>query len=202
MILNLIQEFFMPINLASYTFDLHHIIFGDVVSIAFLAETLFRTIIIYFYTLANVRIFQTRSIAQLTIFDLITIILLGPAVGDTIFYHNIPIISAMITISTIVFLSKIVSMVTERVDFLESILEGEPVLVVKDGKILKENLRNADLSEEELNVRLRIKGIRNLGQIEYAVIEASGQVSVILYDKPIAGSSTLNHFDHNNSAPV
>ena len=189
----------MPINLTSYTFDLHHIIFGDVISIAFLAETLFRTIVIYFYTLANVRIFQTRSIAQLTIFDLITIILLGPAVGDTIFYHNIPIISAMITISTIVFLSKIVSMITERIDFLETILEGEPVLVVKNGKIIKGNLRTTNLSEEELDVRLRIKGIRNIGQIEYAVIEASGQVSVILYDKPVEGTSTLNHFEHNNA---
>lgn len=183
----------MP-GLENYCFSLQKIFFGEIFEPCFLAEIILRTTIMYTYTLINIRLFRTRSLAQLTSFELIIVIALGSAVGDPMFYPDIPLINGMLTITTIVILTKLISVLTERSDTFETIIEGQPRLVIKNGEIIKEALRQANISKEELFARLRFKGIENTGQVHYAFIENSGQLSVINANNPIDGVSTLNHF--------
>lgn len=186
----------MPIaSLHEYCFDCYRIFLGTHFVPFFLLEIVIRTTIMYTYTLINIRLFRTRSIAQLTSFELIIVIALGSAVGDPMFYQEIPLINGMVTITTIVVLTKIISVLTERYDRFETIIEGQPRLVIKNGEILKDALRKADISKEELFARLRYRGIDNTGQVHYAFIENSGQLSVLLAQTPFEGVSTLNHFE-------
>ena len=161
----------------------------------FLFEIALRTSIMYLYTIINIRLFRTRSIAQLTSFELIIVIALGSAVGDPMFYPEIPLINGMITITTIVILTKFISMVARSNDPFESIVVGQPIVLIKDGEILQDNVTHADISKEELNARLRYHGIKNTGEVAYAVLEVSGQLSVITAEHPKKGISTLNHFE-------
>ena len=182
-------------NWDSYTLDFVKMFLGKQFVPIFLLEIVIRTSIMYLYTLINIRLFRTRSIAQLTSFELLIVIALGSAIGDPMFYPEIPLINGMITISTIVILTKLISMLTERSQTFELLMEGHPILIIEQGEIIKANLRTKDISEEELFARLRLKGIKNIGQVEYAFIETSGQLSVIEYKESKPGLSTLNHID-------
>ncbi len=179
----------------TYSADLYTMFFGKQLNLFFLGEVVIRTAIMYGYTLLNIRLFRTRSIAQLTSFELIIVIALGSAIGDPMFYPEIPLINGMVTITTIVLLTKLISILTERSSIFQLLLEGEPVLIIEQGELIKANLRSKDISEEELFARLRLRGIKNIGQIEYAFIETSGQLSIIEYETPKPGMSTLNHID-------
>lgn len=186
----------MPVpSLQTYCFDCYRIFLGTHFVPFFLVEVMLRTTIMYTYTLVNIRLFRTRTIAQLTSFELIIVIALGSAVGDPMFYAEIPLINGMVTITTIVILTKLISVLTERSDRFETLIEGQPRLVIKNGEILKQALRKADISQEELFARLRYRGIENTGQVHYAFIENSGQMSVIEAKNPKEGVSTLNHFE-------
>ena len=182
------------LELENYYFCCQDIFFGKVFMPLFFAEIALRTAVMYLYTLLNIRLFRTRTIAQLTSFELIIVIALGSAVGDPMFYSETPLINGMVTITTIVLLTKFISMLT-RFDALEKMIEGEPRLLIKDGEIIKPALRKSDISLEELFSRLRYRGIENTGQVLYAFLETSGQMSVILAKQPKEGVSTLNHFD-------
>jgi uncharacterized membrane protein YcaP (DUF421 family) len=174
--------------------NLYAIFFGATFNAAFLLEIVIRTTVMYLYTLINLRVFKTRSIAQLTSFELIIVIALGSAVGDPMFYPT-PLINGMMTITIIVILTKLISIFNERSQIFELLMEGKPELIIKNGEIIKANLRRKNISEEELFSRLRYKGIKNIGEVEYAFIETSGQMSVIEYKDPRPGLSTLNHID-------
>lgn len=182
-------------DMNGYTFSLYNMFLGEHFVPIFLFEIFLRTFIMYSYTLVNIRLLRTRSVAQLTSFELIIVIALGSAVGDPMFYPEIPLINCMVAITTIVALTKGISIITQMNDPLEKLIVGDPIMILKNGELLPKKLRKANLSIEELNARLRNKGIKNTGQVEYAFIETSGQLSVIEAAEPREGTSTLNHFD-------
>lgn len=176
--------------------NVYHMFLGkEPLQIAFLFEIIIRTTVMYFYTLVNIRVFRPRPITQQTSFELIIIIALGTALADPMFYPQIPLVVGMIAVTLLVLLTKIVAMLTEKSTILEKLIEGQPTLIIKNGTILKEQLHNIDLSEEELFEKLRLQGIKNIGHVEYAFIEASGQLSVIKDKNPKEGISTLNHIE-------
>lgn len=163
------------------------------VSIMFLVEIMLRTAIMYFYTLVNIRLFRARTITQLTSFELIIVIAFGTAMGDPMFYTDVPLINGMVCVTVMVLLTKFAAILTARYDTMERLIEGVSIMVIKNGEIIKAGMSQANLSEEELFERLRLHGIKNVGQIEYAFLEASGQLSIITSKEPKNGTSTLNH---------
>lgn len=173
------------------TFDLTRMVLGTQTSCILLAEIALRTGIMYLYTLINIRIFKTRNIAQLTLADLIIVIALGSAVGDPMMYINVPLVQAMVSITTIILITKGIAILVEHNNFAEKMIEGEEITLIKNGELLKNNMRTANLSQDELFARLRLHGIQNTGEITYAFLETSGQVSIIKAKTSTEGVSTL-----------
>ena len=186
------------IGLEDYLFNFHKVILGDPFVPYFLIEIILRSTTMYTYTLINLRLMRTRCMAQLTTFELVIVIALGSAVGDPMFYPEVPLIYGMVTITTMILLTKFISIITERNEMIETIIEGQPRMVIKHGEILKDKLRHADISKEELFSRLRYHGIRNVGQIDYAFIENSGKLSIIRSNHPKEGDSTLDHWKNSD----
>jgi uncharacterized membrane protein YcaP (DUF421 family) len=171
----------------------YDIFFDDYKSSAIIIELIFRTIFIYSYTLINIRlIMDKRALSQLSPFQLIIIIALGTAIGDPMVYDQTPLINCMIVITTVLLLEKAISTLMDRNDTFEKIIVGQPTLLIKDGLILSDNLRMCGLTKEELFAQLRTAGIRDIGQIEHAYLETSGQVSVVKAKDPLIIESTIN----------
>lgn len=167
-------------------FDLGRMFLGDAPAL-FYAEILVRTVIIYGYTLLLIRWIGGRSVAQLSMVDTLLVIALGSAVGDATFYDDVPLLQAMMVITVIVGLNKLIDTLNERSSRFKHIIDGRTVAVVANGRILPEGLRHRDLSALEVQAMLRGAGIANLGEVECAYLEAGGGLSVFRRDQPRPG---------------
>jgi uncharacterized membrane protein YcaP (DUF421 family) len=154
-------------------------------------EVVFRTTFLFLYTLVLVRALGKRGMGELSPFDLIIIVGLGSAVGDPMFYADVPLMHGMIVIAVIVGLQTILARLTQRNPTLERLVESAPVLLVADGEINSEALKEEELSEAELFMNLRMAEIENLAQVRMAFIEPNGRVTVFKNEHGGTGRSVL-----------
>jgi uncharacterized membrane protein YcaP (DUF421 family) len=183
-----------------YSFDLYNICFGDKPP-WFLIEVAFRTVVIFAYTLALLRWMGKRGMGSLSPFEFAIIVALGSAVGDPMFYDDVPLVHTMLVIALVVAMHRTLAWATERNETLERIVESTPRLLVRHGVMHMGNLHREQMSRDELCESLRSEGVRQLGEVEVAYLEPSGKLSVILYEKPRPGLLILpqctNDGDHD-----
>lgn len=147
----------------------------------FLLETVLRTVIMFVIILLSLRILGKRGVKQLSIFELVVIISLGSAAGDPMFYKDVGILPALIVFVMIVSLYSLLTYMIGRNKKFELLMEGEPVCLIKNGVFLIENFAKEALGEDEFFAELRMQGVSQLGQIEEAIVESSGNISIFYY---------------------
>lgn len=182
-------------------FDLQRMFLGDHPWL-FYVEIVARTVIIYAYTLTLIRWIGGRSVAQLSMVDLLLVIALGSAVGDATFYPDVPLLQAMLVITVIVGLNKLIDTLIERYNVAKRIIDGRTLTIVQDGRILCDGLAHRDLSPLELKSLLRIQGVSNLGQIEHAFLEAGGGLSVFRRETATPGLSIVPPMEVEAPVPL
>lgn len=182
--------------MTDYEFDLIRIFFGDKPPL-FLVEVALRTLVIFSYTLLLLRWMGKRGMGQLTPFEFAIIVALGSAVGDPMFYEDVPLLHTMLVIAIIIGLQHFLSYITETNKTVESWIEGESVCLVQRGVISTDKLQSERLSQTELFDALRTQGIVHLGQVRAAYLERSGKVSVIRAKPTHAGLCILPNEDQD-----
>lgn len=157
------------------------ILFGAEDSI-FLVEIAFRTLIMFLLLFAGLRVIGKRAVKQLSIFELLIIIALGSAAGDPMIYKEIGIVYALV-VFIIVFLSYwLITKLIEHSEKMETILEGKPYHIIHEGKASKESLKHKELAMDEFFSELRSQHIFHLGQVESAILETTGELSILCYN--------------------
>lgn len=162
--------------------EFYRMFIGPDFDILFIFEVMFRTAFMYLYTIANVRLMDTRSMGMLSPFEIIIIVALGSAVGDPMFYRQVPLLATMIVITTIVFIERVLTKFAMRSVWFERVLNGRPVLIIKDGQLMKENMAAQNITKLELYSILRQKGVLRISEVEYAYLEPAGSISIIKQD--------------------
>lgn len=167
-------------------FDWPRMLWGDAPPL-FLAEIVFRVLVIWLWTVALLRWVGGRSIAQLSLVEFLLVIALGSAVGDALFYPEVPLLHAMLVILVIVLLDKAVDMAIRRWRGAKRVIDGLPLEVIRDGRILCDGIATRAMGGLELMEMLRLNGIENLGVIRSAYLEPSGELSLFRADPPRIG---------------
>jgi uncharacterized membrane protein YcaP (DUF421 family) len=167
-------------------FDFTRMLFGQEPPL-FLLEIAVRTIIIYVYTLFLIRWIGSRSIGQLSLVEFLLVIALGSAVGDAMFYADVPLVHAMIVITVVVLLDKGLAWLVSRKAHLEDTIEGKSAEVVCDGVINWRQLLKMNVGHDELFEQLRLKDVEQLGQVRGAYFETNGLLSVFRKEAGSAG---------------
>ena len=171
--------------------EFDRIFLGDL-TVELVLEIVLRTAVMYLYTLALVRVLGKRGLGQLSPFELVIIVALGSAVGDPMFYADVPLAHGIIVITAVVALERVLVKLTERNKGVERLIESIPVLLVRDGVLLAEALDQEDLSKNEVFMGLRQQGVEFLGEVRRAYLEPSGQISVFKEKTPVTmGISVL-----------
>jgi uncharacterized membrane protein YcaP (DUF421 family) len=158
-------------------FDVQRMVFGDQ-SPLFLLEIGFRTIVIYAYTLILLRWLGSRTVGQLSTVEFLLVIALGSAVGDAMFYPDVPLMHAMLVVTIVVVANKALDMLIARSRRAEEVIDGKPREVIRDGVLTSTFLATRTVSREELFQQLREDGIEQLGEVWRAYIEKDGQLTV------------------------
>jgi uncharacterized membrane protein YcaP (DUF421 family) len=177
-------------------FDLHRMLLGDLPWM-FTFEVIVRTVIIYVYTLLMIRLLTKRAVGQLSLVEFLLVIALGSAVGDPMFYHDVPLLHGMAVITVVILLDRGLGYSIARHEVMERLLEGKPCMVVQDGMMLPKGLGDAGMNREELFQFLRLQGVEHLGQVRNAYVEQGGHVSVFCYPPQVKrlGMRTMPPWD-------
>lgn len=161
-------------------FDLHRMFLGDA-PLWFAAEIAARTAFMYLFALGAVRVVSRRAIGQLSLVEFLLIVALGSAVGDPMFYADVPLLHGMVVVTVVVLLNRGVTELINHVEAAEQVFEGRPYALVEDGRMRPDEMGRAELNREKLFELLRVHGVRQLGELRAAWMEQKGVVSVDRY---------------------
>ncbi|MEO6731856.1 MAG: DUF421 domain-containing protein [Ferruginibacter sp.] len=161
----------------------------------FLPEVAIRSLLMFLIILFSLRILGKRSVTQLSVFELGVIIGLGSAAGDPMFYKDVGLLPGIMVFAVMISLYRFMTFLINRSNKVEKLLEGEPVYLVENGRFNFENFKGEPIAYEEFFAQLRQNHINHLGQVQLAIIETNGAISLFYYpdEEVIWGLPILPH---------
>jgi len=147
----------------------------------FILEVVFRATVMFIVLLITLRVAGKRGVRQLSVFETVIIIALGSAAGDPMFYHDVGLFPAIVVFTVVILLYRFVTWLTGVSKTFENLVEGKTVCLINDGKFSVTKFNKESLAQDEFFSELRQKSIEHLGQVKYAFLEPSGEVSVYFY---------------------
>lgn len=161
-------------------FDWGRMLLNDLPAI-FLLEVVFRTAVMFLFLLISLRFTGKRGVKQLSIFEIVIIIAMGSAAGDPMFYEDVGILPAIIVFAVVISSYRLVTWLTGRSKWVEQMLEGTSDLLIEHGVFALKYKNKEDIAQDEFFSELRLKSIEHLGQVKYAFLEPSGNISVFFF---------------------
>ena len=143
-----------------------------------MAVIFIRTVIIYILLLAVMRLSGKRQIGEIQISELVTTFLLSDIASYPLTDPGISLLNAVVPILTIIPLEIIFSFLTTKNNRVKKILDGNPSIVILHGKVQKKEMTRVRLSMDDLLCELRLKDIPSVADVDYAILEHNGQISV------------------------
>ena len=138
-----------------------------------------RGIALYLFIYLLTRVTGRRELSSLEPFDLVLLIVLGDAVQQSLTQDDYSVTGAFIVISTIAILQVGVSYLNFRIPRLRPLLNGEPIVIVQDGKVLEGNAKRERLTPEDIAEAARLQQIASIEDVQWAVLETGGQLTFI-----------------------
>lgn len=142
-------------------------------------ETILRSLLAFTIMMLIARVLGKPTIAQMTYHDFVASITLGAITANIAFNSEIPIwnlIASALTYTAIAYTLMILAMKNRK---LRKFFSGRPTVLIQDGKILENNMKKLKITIDTLNQELREKDIFNIQEVQYAVLELNGNVSVL-----------------------
>ncbi len=144
---------------------------------------LLRTVLIYAFIILAVRIMGKRQISDMQASELVITLVISDIVAIPMQDVEQPLLSGILPIVVLVSLEIIVSILMLKSDKFRTLICGHPVIIVKDGKVLENQLRRLRISYEDLYSLLRQQEVFDIKSIKYAIVETNGSVSLLKYEE-------------------
>jgi uncharacterized membrane protein YcaP (DUF421 family) len=143
-------------------------------------DSVLRAAAVYFFLLVVFRIAGKRSLAQITTFDFVLLLVIGEATQQALTGEDFSMTNAFIVILTLIGLNVLLSELKNRSPSIENWLEDAPVIVVDEGRLLREPMARERIDESDILTAAREShGLERLDQIKYAVLERNGAISIV-----------------------
>ena len=142
-------------------------------------DTLIRATVAYWVLLATLRLLGRRTSSQQSPFELLVLFFLGGISIQAVVGDDRSLINAVLAIFTIALNHRLASQLRQRSERFRKLMDGTPVVIVEDGNIRHDRVHNLRMTEEDVLAATRDKGIRDLREVELAVAERDGGISVL-----------------------
>lgn len=140
----------------------------------------FRTVLLYALLIVGLRLTGKRQIGQLEPIEFVLMMLLSDLASVPMQDFGLPLLQGIIPIATLLALSTLLSGISLLSVRFRSLICGEPTIIVRDGVLQQTAMKRSRLTLDEVLEELRVQGVSSLADVKYAVLETSGQVSVLL----------------------
>ncbi|MBV9487091.1 MAG: DUF421 domain-containing protein [Frankiaceae bacterium] len=138
-----------------------------------------RAIVLYLFVLFVMRIVGRRELSSLTAIDLVLLIVMGDAIQQGLTQDDYSVTGAVIVISTFAVLQVGSSYLGYRFKGIRSVLEGRPVVLIDDGRLVDQNLRRQRLTPDDVAEEMRLQQIASFDDVQWAILEVNGRISFI-----------------------
>jgi uncharacterized membrane protein YcaP (DUF421 family) len=135
--------------------------------------------VVYVFIIIAIRIFGKKELAQLSVLDLVFILLISNAVQNAMVGSNTSLSGGLIAAGTLFLLNFIFKYLLYRSKKITSLMEGEPVILVSEGKVNDKNLRRLRITTNELLEAIREHGVKGIHEVNLAILEVDGNISIL-----------------------
>jgi uncharacterized membrane protein YcaP (DUF421 family) len=144
-------------------------------------EIVIRAAVIFFFLWAVTRAVGRTTLGELSTFQLLLYVTMGDLVQQAVTQQDYSLTGGILAVSVFAVLTAGLNWVQWRFPRVRPLVDGCPVVVMRDGHLVEQSLRQQKLSDTDLAVAARQQGIRDLGKVELAILEADGKVSFFRY---------------------
>src|SRR5690606_3149130 len=145
-------------------------------------DAVLRAAAIYFALLILFRVAGRRSLAEITSFDLILLLIIGEATQQALLGDDFSLTNAIVVIVTLIAIDVGLSLLKLRSRKIDLLLDGAATIIVEDGKPMRGRIAEARLQEDDiLQAARQGQGLERMDQIKYAILEKNGKISIIPY---------------------
>jgi uncharacterized membrane protein YcaP (DUF421 family) len=139
-----------------------------------------RTALVYAFLLVLIRLSGKRTLAEVTVFDFITLLVMSEATQQALTGNDFSVTNAMIVVLTLVVLNRGMDIVSARWKTADRVLNGQPTILIDNGEVLEDQLRHAEVDRGDiLDHARKTQAIERLEQIKWAILERDGSISII-----------------------
>jgi uncharacterized membrane protein YcaP (DUF421 family) len=145
-------------------------------------DLVLRTTFVFFLMFLVTRAVGRRELSSMEPFDLILLVVMGDFVQQAVAQSDYSLTGATIVIVTLGLLTVATAWLSFRVKRLRPVLEGEPIVIIADGRLIERNLRAQRMTTEEVAAEARLQRIGSLEEIRWGVLESNGRMSFLTQD--------------------
>jgi uncharacterized membrane protein YcaP (DUF421 family) len=138
-----------------------------------------KSIAVYAFIVAAIRIFGKKELSQLSVIDLVFILLISNAVQNAMVGADSTLFGGFAAAGGLFVTNYLLKKIMLRNRSVSKFLQGEPLMLIYQGKIKYQALETSELTKEELEVAIREHGVKNIEQVDLAVLEVDGNISVL-----------------------
>jgi uncharacterized membrane protein YcaP (DUF421 family) len=142
-------------------------------------DIVLRALVAFLVILLLTRIVGRRELSTLEPFDLILLVTIGDLVQQGVTQNDFSVTGMILAVGTIGVLTVVFSYLPWRFRVLRPVLEGEPIIIVEDGKIVERNAKRQRMTKEEIAAAARQQSIASLQEVRWGVLETNGSISFI-----------------------
>lgn len=141
--------------------------------------TFIRTAILYFIVIISIRLMGKRQIGELQPYELVITLMLSDLASLPMQDTRLPLLLGIVPIITLLFVKILISEIQQHSRLFEKILDGTPSIIISDGEINLEMIKKQRLTMNDILEELRSAGYLDISDIQYAIIETNGTISII-----------------------
>jgi uncharacterized membrane protein YcaP (DUF421 family) len=146
-------------------------------------DSVLRALAVYVFLLVIFRVAGKRTMAQVTVFDFVLLLIISEATQQAMIGQDFSITNAMLVITTLIAAERGLTWVQARYKKIDKLLDGLPLVLVEDGKPFEDRLRQERVGEDDILAAARqTQGLARMDQIKYAVLEQTGGISIVPKD--------------------
>lgn len=149
---------------------------------------------VYLFIVLAIRLFGKKELAQLSVVDLVFILLISNAVQNAMVGSNSTLAGGLVAATTLFVINYLLKKGLLRSRILNRLLQGNPLMLVYNGEIIQKHLDQSQISLEELEAAVREHGIETIKQVNLAILEVDGNISVLSDD--FRNKSVKKHKGH------
>jgi len=143
-------------------------------------ESILRGLAVYLFLLIIFRICGKRSLAEITTFDFVVLLIIAETTQQALLGEDFSLINCFLLVSTLLSAELLLSVWKRRHPLVDKVLDGVPLILLDNGKVLEDRLRRNRVNPDDILTAAREKhGLERLDQIRFAVLERSGGISIV-----------------------